>query len=287
MTDRVTALNCWSGAVTCAALAGGLTNRNYLVRDGEEQFVVRLCDDRQFLGIDRRNERLCQIAACEAGGAPEVTHSEEGILVSRFLDAKTLADDDLQDPALLVRLAEIMRQIHSAGEQLTGELLFFCPFQTIRTYTQTAREHSAVLPPDIDQLVEDSRRLSRRMSPFRPTLCHNDLLAANIMDDDERLWLVDWEYAGIGNPLFDLAGVSANAGLSDQLEFQLIEAYTGSVSNVLLHEVRILKTASLLREALWAVIQTVKSDFDFDYAEYATENFAKYRQSRLELDEAS
>lgn len=209
------------------------------------------------------------------------------MIFGRFLDARTLADDDLQDPALLLRLAHTIRQIHSASDQLTGELLFFCPFQTVRTYTQTAREHGAVLPPDIDQLVEDSRDLSLRMSPLRPTLCHNDLLAANIMDDGERLWLVDWEYGGIGNPLFDLAGVSANAGLSDQLEAHLLEAYTGSVSDGLLHEVRILKTASLLREALWAVIQTVMSDFDFDYAEYATGNFAKYRQARLDLDKAS
>mgnify|MGYP001245893646 CR=1 FL=1 len=287
MTDRVAALSCWSGAVTCEALAGGLTNRNYLVRDGDEQFVARLCDDRQFLGIDRRNERLCQIAACEAGVAPEVTHFEQGMLVSRFLNARTLADDDLQELALLLRLAQIIRQIHSASDRLTGELLFFCPFQTVRTYTQTARDHGAVLPPDIDQLVEDSRKLSHRMSPFRPTLCHNDLLAANIMDDGERLWLVDWEYAGIGNPLFDLAGASANAGLSDQLEVHFLEAYAGSVTDALLHEVRILKTASLLREALWAVIQTVMSDLDFDYAEYATENFAKYRQARLDLDKAS
>jgi thiamine kinase-like enzyme len=287
MTDQVAALSCWSGAITCKALAGGLTNRNYLVRDGGQQFVARLCDDRQFLGIDRRNERLCQIAAGEAGVAPEVTHFEQGILVSRFLDARTLADDDLQELDLLQRLAQIIRQIHSASDRLTGELLFFCPFQTVRTYTQTARDHGAVLPPDIDQLVEDSRKLSHQMSPFRPTLCHNDLLAANIMDDGDRLWIVDWEYGGIGNPLFDLAGVSANAGLSNQMEVHLLEAYTGSVSDTLLHEVRILKTASLLRESLWAVIQTVMSDFDFDYAEYATENFAKYRQARLDLDKAS
>jgi thiamine kinase-like enzyme len=287
MTDQVAALSCWSGAITCKALAGGLTNRNYLVRDGGQQFVARLCDDRQFLGIDRRNERLCQIAAGEAGVAPEVTHFEQGILVSRFLDARTLADDDLQELDLLQRLAQIIRQIHSASDRLTGELLFFCPFQTVRTYTQTARDHGAVLPPDIDQLVEDSRKMSHQMSPFRPTLCHNDLLAANIMDDGDRLWIVDWEYGGIGNPLFDLAGVSANAGLSNQMEVHLLEAYTGSVSDTLLHEVRILKTASLLRESLWAVIQTVMSDFDFDYAEYATENFAKYRQARLDLDKAS
>jgi thiamine kinase-like enzyme len=287
MTDQVAALSCWSGAITCKSLAGGLTNRNYLVRDGGQQFVARLCDDRQFLGIDRRNERLCQIAAGEAGVAPEVTHFEQGILVSRFLDARTLADDDLQELDLLQRLAQIIRQIHSASDRLTGELLFFCPFQTVRTYTQTARDHGAVLPPDIDQLVEDSRKMSHQMSPFRPTLCHNDLLAANIMDDGDRLWIVDWEYGGIGNPLFDLAGVSANAGLSNQMEVHLLEAYTGSVSDTLLHEVRILKTASLLRESLWAVIQTVMSDFDFDYAEYATENFAKYRQARLDLDKAS
>src|SRR5207244_398033 len=96
-----------------------------------------------------------------------------------------------------------------------------------RTYARTARALGARLPGDIDDLLEDARRLSRRIAPFRPVLCHNDLLAANILDDGAQVWLVDWEYAGIGHPLFDLAGISANCALAENLEVALLDAYRG------------------------------------------------------------
>jgi thiamine kinase-like enzyme len=114
-------------------------------------------------------------------------------------------------------------------------------------------------------------------------LCHNDLLPANILDDGNELWLVDWEYAGIGNPLFDLAGVSSNARLSDEAEAALLEAYAGPVDPRIRREVRILKTVSLLREALWSVIQTVTSRIEFDYERYTAANLAAYEEARRRL----
>ena len=96
-------------------------------------------------------------------------------------------------------------------------VLYFCPFQTIRTY-RTAASLNAQLPDDVEYLLEDASQLAHRIGPFRPVLCHNDLLPANMIMSAGRLWLVDWEYAGMGHPLFDLASVSANAGLSDDEE---------------------------------------------------------------------
>src|SRR5205823_3331421 len=108
-------------------------------------------------------------------------------------------------------------------------------------------------------------RLAGRVRPFTPTLCHNDLLAANILDDGRRIWLVDWEYAGVGHPLFDLAGVSGNCGFTPAMDLALLRAYRGHLRRRDLRELGILKAMSLLREALWAVIQAVASDIDFDY----------------------
>ncbi len=281
--DKIKSLSCWSGSVTCEPLSGGITNKNYRVQDGEKSFVVRLCDDLHFLGIDRRNERICQEAACEASVSPAVVHFEDGILISRYIDARTLTDDDVQDPAMLIRLSTVLHRLHDAREHLAGEMLYFCPFQTVRTYTATSKRVGAKLPDDIHVLLEDANSLSRQMSPFRPVLCHNDLLAANVLDDGEKIWLVDWEYAGIGNPIFDLASVSSNCGLSDELENVLLEAYCGSVEEQTLRELQILKTVSLLREALWAVIQTMMSKLKFDYHDYAAKNFSAYKEARGRL----
>ena len=283
--ERINSLSCWKNDITCQPLTGGITNQNFVVQDGASKFVARICTDRPFLGIDRRNERDCQAAASQAGISPEVVHFEDGILVSRFVEAKTLQDENLHDAAMLRRFADSLRQLHNQRDRLTGEMLFFCPFQTVRTYTATARNIQATLPDDIEELLDDSRRLSNHISDYQPTLCHNDLLAANIMDDGKKLWLVDWEYAGIGNPLFDLASIAANCRLNDEREAELIEAYFGSVLESIVRELQILKTVSLLREALWAVIQTVKSEIDFDYVKYATDNFDAYKRARVTLED--
>jgi len=282
--EQIPHLSCWRGSVSYEPIPGGITNRNFLVKDDDESYFVRLSEDKSFLGIDRRNERVCQQAAAEVSVSPAVVHYEEGVLVSRCIEAQTLTNEDVCRDAIVERLAATVRQLHDARHQLTGEMLYFCPFQTVRTYVETARRLKAELPRDIDSLLEDAGLLSRGMAAFHPTLCHNDLLAANIMDDGQRLWLIDWEYAAIGNPLFDLASISANCGLPDELEARLLEVYSGAFDHEELHQVHVLKTVSLLREALWAVIQTVMSDIDFDYTQYARDNFSAYKASREKLD---
>lgn len=285
MTEkRIRALNCWQGPISIEPLGGGITNLNYHVCDAIRSFAVRLCEDKSELGIDRRNERVCQQAAAQAGVSPEVVHFDDGILVTRFVEARTLTDDDLRDRRMLSRLAVVLRRLHDFRENLIGEMLYFCPFQTVRTYTANARRLGAQLPADIDDLLEDTQRMSREITAFHPTLCHNDLLAANVMDAGEKLWLVDWEYAGIGNPLFDLAGISANCRLSEELETDFLKAYCDTLSEHTRFEIRILKTVSLLREALWSVIQTVTSSIEFDYTQYAADNIAAYKNARQQLD---
>jgi len=151
----------------------------------------------------------------------------------------------------------------------------------IRISGSKARE--VRLPEGINELLEDARSLPRRIGPFLPALCHNDLLAANLIWSDGRLWLIDWEYAGMGHPLFDLASVAANAGLTDTQEQALLESYRGMIDSRELEEIRTFKLASSLREALWAVIQSVIYELSFDYLGYASRNFEAYRQWQDQL----
>jgi thiamine kinase-like enzyme len=108
-------------------------------------------------------------------------------------------------------------------------------------------------------------------------------LAANLIDDGRRLWLVDWEYAGVGHPLFDLANASANASFSDDQDRAWLEAYRGRLDPKDLTELQIFKAVSHLRESLWSTIQTVASDIDFDYQQYAATNLEAYRDARGRL----
>ncbi len=277
-TLRIRALPVWSGPVVVRPLDGGLTNRNYLVADGNDQFVARIGEEMFDLGIDRRNELQCHRAAEALGVAPPLIHGERGVLVSRFIPGRTLDAGGAREPGFAPRLARLLRQLHDGCDCVTGELLFFSPFQSCRTYVKTARRLGAALPPDIDLMLEALGRLSRRIGPYVPTLCHNDMLPANVLDDGDRVWIVDWEYAGMGHPLFDLAGVSANCGYSDADDALLLESYRGSeLRPGDWNELRVFKAASLFRDALWGVLQTVASDLDFDFYDYARVHFEKFQ----------
>lgn len=279
--QRLSELTIWEQPIEVRPLPGGITNHNYAVQDGPHAYVARICEERPLLGIDRRNEVVCQRAAHTFGVAPEVVHHEAGILVTRFVPGRTLEPSDVGDPNNLSNIAALLRRLHDSWDRLTGEALYFSAFQAIRTYARTALRFGAALPDDIEDLLEDSRTLARRLGPFIPVLCHNDLLAANIIADGQDVRLVDWEYAGIGHPLFDLAGLSANCALTEAQDIALLTAYHhGAPAANSLREFQVLKAASLLREALWAVIQTVASDLDFDYERYARDNFDAYRAAR-------
>lgn len=278
--QRIHELACFVEPVRIEPLAGGITNRNYLVRDRDGSYVARVCQPGELLGIDRRNEIVCHEAAAARGIAPRIVEAAHEIIVTPFIAGRTLAAGDVRDPRMIERIAERLRTLHESADQISGEMLYFSPFQTVRTYAKRAHHLGAELPRNIDRLLDDAAALNRRLRPFRPTLCHNDLLPANLIDDGLQLWLVDWEYGGIGHPLFDLAGVAGNCGLDDEQERHLLTCYRGEFDAIDLQELRILKTASLLREALWAVIQTVVSQIEFDYVAYASDNFAAYERAR-------
>jgi len=276
--DRIRDLPCWEHVISIEPLAGGITNRNFLVSEPSRKCVVRMLSDGARLGIDRRNERVCQQAGMQAGVSPDLVYADTTFLVTEFITGNTLTTADLQSQIMQQRLADLLTTVHETCPALDQQMLYFCPFQTVRMYLRTARELQAELPVDIDELVGSVQQLADRMQPFQPTLCHNDLLPANLIDDGQRLWLIDWEYAGIGNPLFDLAGVAANFQLTPEQTEDMLACYLGdTLTAAALWDVRALCAASLLREALWAVIQTRSSDLDFDFGQYATEHLDAYR----------
>jgi thiamine kinase-like enzyme len=283
LVRRLRRLELGRGPVKLERIPGGISNHNFAVWLAGQVYFARLCDERPLLGIDRRNEVVCQQGAGARDLAPQVIHHERGLLLTRLVTGRTLAQEQVREPNLITRLAESLAHLHDGWDALTGEMLYFCPFQTIRTYARTAQRLGAVLPADLGALLEDARALARRIGPFRPVLCHNDLMPANLMDDGRKLWLVDWEYAGAGHPLFDLGNAAANAGFTDEQDFALLESYRGRIDDRELSILRIFKAVSLLRESLWSTIQTVASDIEFDYHKYGAQNLQAYREARVRL----
>ena len=123
-----------------------------------------------------------------------------------------------------------------------------------------------------------AQRLERAVGPIDLVFGHNDLLAANFMDDGARLWLVDWDYAGWNTPLFDLGGLSSNNGLDAPENEALLADYFGEpATDSLWRRFQAMVCASLLRESMWSMVSELRSTIAFDYVAYTEENLQTFR----------
>ena len=217
--------------VQVAELGGGLTNHNYRVRtDDGGDYVVRVSDNESggLLAIDRARERVNTERAWRAGvGAPVIQALPEvDVLVVGFLQGRTLEAADLRDPALIPRVAAAVRTLH-AGPAFEGS---FDMRKLRRRYLQIVSERGFRLPDDYLALQPLVERLEDAMRPGDEPLvpCNNDLLAANFIDDGERIWFIDYEYSGMNEASFELGNIASESGLDDEQTEALVTAYCGS-----------------------------------------------------------
>ncbi len=262
--------------VSVQALDGGITNLNYRIRVGPQDFVVRLPGrNSQHLGIDRRCEHACSVAAHTSGVAPAVVAFFEdlGVLVTQFARGTAVAEDVMRRPEMLRRVAQAVRRYHD-GPDFPGT---FWPFQVVRDYVATSAPRGAPLPDQFDSMLAEADRLEAALTrPSTPRPCHNDLLRANFLDDGERLWIIDWEYAAMGDPFFDLGNFAVHHQLTDEEERVLLEAYLGHVTLGAVARLKLMKIISDLREAMWAMVQITISTLDYDFVGYGRKHFDRY-----------
>jgi thiamine kinase-like enzyme len=286
--DRAAGLPCWSGPVAPEPVSGGITNVNFVVADKGERFFVRIGEDIPVHGILRRNELAATRAAEAVGISPEVVYAEPGAIVIRFVEGRTYTPEDVRDPANLERIVGLIRRCHhDMPKHLRGPILMFWVFHVIRDYAGTLRDGESRSLPQLPKLLERADRLEAAVGPIEVVFGHNDLLAANFLDDGQRLWLVDWDYAGFNSPLFDLANVASNNEFPPDLVNALLEAYFGAPADAdLRRRYRAMACASLLRETMWSMVSEIYSTLDFDYVAYTDENLARFERSYAAFENA-
>jgi aminoglycoside phosphotransferase (APT) family kinase protein len=259
-------------------LEGGITNRNYRARFGERDYVVRLPGkDTALLGISRDAERIANEAAAGLGIAPAVAAGDDDCLVTAFVVCQPIDIERLRahpEPA-----ADALRAFHDSGTQLPTR--FWVP-ELLDEYAEIVRRRGGELPPDYEPTRSLARRIAEVLPVSHPVPCHNDLLSANLLtvEPNDRLMLVDWEYAGMGHRLFDLGNLAVNNEFDEDADERLLAAYFGEPPSpghrAALQLMRIMSDA---REAAWGVIQGVISELEFDFGGYAARHFARLRQA--------
>ncbi|MDR7548816.1 MAG: choline/ethanolamine kinase family protein [Armatimonadota bacterium] len=269
-----------ASSITVAPLPGGITNVTYRVDVDGEAFVVRVwASGADLLGIDRHREVRCMLAASRTGVAPAVVHvlPDEGLLVTRFIPGRSLDPKETATPEVIARVVEAMHRYH-AGPPFEGS---FSPFRTIEAYLGVARRCGAQLPPDLKTLsgrvAEIESALQPDRTPARP--CHNDLWGPNLIDDGQRIRIVDWEYAGMGDIFFDLANFAIYHAASEAGDRALLQAYFGEVTASAFARLKLLKVVAELREAMWYVVALTLPAGSADFVGLAAEHFARCREA--------
>jgi thiamine kinase-like enzyme len=262
--------------LTLTRLSGGITNRNFRVDAAgtDDRWVIRLAgNDTHLLGISREVEHAATVAAAGVGVGPEVTAfiRPEGYLVTRFIVGSPVSDEAVHRTDTIGRVADSLRRIHD-GPAIPG---LFVPLRIAEAYRALAKERGVPIPPEYELAAAIGRRIEGALlaAPIELRPCHNDLLNGNFIDDGTRIRIIDWEYAGMGDPFFDLGNFSINHELTPDEDETLLAAYDGTVRGDRLARLTLMRIVSDFREAMWSVLQQGVSTLDVDFVAYAAANF--------------
>jgi thiamine kinase-like enzyme len=256
----------------------GLTNRNYKIAIGNERFVLRIPGERTSEYIDRRHEAVAARVAAEAGVNAEVLFFDEsdGLMLTRFVDgAVTMNGERFKDLGAVARAAQAFRRMHDCGRRFATE---FDLFRKMDEYLDYLHKKQARIPEgyaDVQKEAEAVRAaLNARPAKLRP--CHCDPLAENFLDTGSRIFIIDWEYAGNNDPMWDLGDVSVEAGFDPDQDAALLEAYfEGQPPAVQAGRMVMYKAMCDLLWTLWGVIQVVNQNPADDFWSYAVNRFER------------
>jgi thiamine kinase-like enzyme len=265
----------WSGrSPVLVPLAGGLTNRIYRVDVDGVAYVVRIPGDRtEWLAIDRTHELHNTRAAAVAGVAPRVVHQlpDVNVLVLEFIHGETLTIPAMQRPGMPTQIARVLKQLH-AGPRFLGE---FDIFRITRHYLEIAQRQCIRIPDDYLRYMPQVERIEAAFTrwPVPTVPCHNDLLAANVLDDGQRLWLIDFEYSGNNDATFELGNTCRELQFDEPRVAEMCAAYFGDALPVKFSRMNLNMIMSDVGWSLWAAIQAAVSTIEFDFWGWAVERW--------------
>jgi thiamine kinase-like enzyme len=264
-------------------LEGGITNRNFRVNFGGTDYVVRLPGkDTGLLGIDREAERLATKKAAELHLGPKVAAmlDQPPCLVTCFVESREVTAAELREPRCIEEVGQALHGFHHSGLELPTD---FYVSEIVSDYAEISERRGGTLPEGFQHARDCARKVVkavRKNSEHQPLPCHNDLLTANFLNDGERIVIVDWEYAGMGDPFFDLGNFAVNNELGDADEERLLAAYFGEEATPRRRAaLKLFRFMSDFREAMWGVVQTRVSELDFDFGAYADKHFKRLAET--------
>lgn len=258
-----------SDTIVAEPLSGGLTNVSHLVTVDGERFVVRIAGgDTEVLGIDRAREAAAVHNASAAGICPETIAFllPEGHTVTRFVEGtESISLDEARSADYLRRIGTRLREIHDLPA-IEGA---FDPYADIERWLDLAAQRGVSRSRRLDAVLRrvERVRLERMLALDASVLCHNDSYYLNVLDDGDTLWIIDWEYAGMGDPMYDLAANGFE--LTSAGKDALLSSYFGASTDELRATLDDMIAVFLAWNVAWSMVQEHDADDDHDHLAYA------------------
>ena len=257
---------------------GGLTNLVFKVILGEDRYVLRIPGEGTEQYIDRKIEAHNARVAAEAGVSADVFFFDEndGLMLCSFLDGSTMTPESFRSvKGAPARAALALKRMHDSGMEFRFR---FELFSMIDDYLETLAKLGATLPEGYHEVVRDAEAVRRTLAehPIKLAPCHCDPLAENFIDDGKRMWVVDWEYSGMNDPVWDLGDVSVEAGFTPAHDEEMMQAYCGgSAPDSLFGRMTIYKAMCDLLWTLWGLIQHANNNPVDDFWTYSINRFER------------
>ena len=262
-----------------------MTNQSFKVAIDGRDYVLRIAGQGTEEYIDREaDEHAARVTAKIGVGAPLVYYDREsGIQVTAFIDNSAPMDAAvLSDPHALKLAADAFRRLHTCGVPFLGH---FDNFEKMDEYLSVLRRHDARLPDGYFEAKKEAEAVRQALieAGIARAPCHNDPAPENLVYTGERVYILDWEFAGNNDPMWDLADLSVETDFSEQQDALLLEAYcAGPPSKAMEARLVIYKAMAFLLWTLWGLLQEVNDNpapaYHFaSYRDYAMDRFSRCR----------
>jgi thiamine kinase-like enzyme len=272
ITEAVRRVSALAGReVEVSILAGGYTNGVFLVRAGDERYVFRVPgQSSEVPEINRADERYNAEMAARSGVAPDVVDYVEGldVMVLKFVDGRVPTSEELQTSDQVKRIAAALRGLHG-GPRFNNDAAVFA---RAKRWLAACHSLSIPVPGDVESRMRELDAVAEALAldPLPTVPSHNDLAPYNLLDDGDRLWIIDFEFSGNNDPCYDLGMIATEADLDVDLRTELCEAYFGEATPSLLARMELWAVLANVGWSLYCAIQAVILS-DEDYWEGATD----------------
>ena len=263
---------------------GGMTNHSYkITRNDGQEYLVRIPGDGTEEMINRLDERKSTELACNLGiDSPLLYFGDDGRKVMRFIcDPQIMNEEVMRRKENLLQAAEIFHRLHTCGVN-TG--VRFEVFEMAALYEKIIREGGVAFYDDYDavkQTVMDIKAAVDKNGEADKVPCHNDSLMGNwVLDKDGKLYLIDWEYSGMNEPMWDLSCLSIEADYTEQNDDDLLEAYFGRKATN--EEKKRFIAAKMYVDYLWTLWGLTRVPFDGQFMQEYADN--RYNRLKKNID---